>query len=134
MEDCNMAKTYTLQGPIMLENLSNTQALGFVATVIAEVPAHAMGTASVNIRAEGPAGSASTTVSGNSLDALKASLKKAQSAPKGPEDITYDVRGHVNLVGMSHAECLDLIDTTMNAIPVDSMVLTTMLIQQENPA
>ena len=129
-----MAKTYTLQGPIMLENLSNTQALGFVATVIAEVPAHAMGTASVNIRAQGPAGAASTTVSGNSLDALKASLKKAQSAPKGPEDIVYDVRGCVNLVGMSHAECLDLIDTTMNAIPTDSLVVTTMLVQQEAPA
>ena len=129
-----MSKTYTVQGPIVLENLSNTQALGFVATVIAEVPAHAMGTASVNIRAQGPAGSASTTVSGNSLDALKASLSKAQSAPKGPEDIVYDVRGCVSLVGMSHAECLDLIDTTMNAIPVDSMVVTMMVIQEETPA
>jgi hypothetical protein len=129
-----MAKTYTVQGPIMLENLTNTQALGFVATVIAEVPAHAMGTASVNIRAQGPAGTASTTVSGSSLDKLKASLAKAQSAPKGPEDICYDVRGHVNLVGMSHAECLDLIDTTMNAIPVDSMVVTMMVIQEETPA
>jgi hypothetical protein len=68
------------------------------------------------------------------LDALKASLAKAQSAPKAPEDIVYDVRGHVNLVGMSHAECLDLIDTTMNAIPVDSMVVTTMVIQQETAA
>ena len=129
-----MAKTYTLQGPIVLENLSNTQALEFVGTVIAEVPAHAMGTASVNIRAQGPAGSASTTVSGKSLDALKASLKKAQSAPKGPEDICYDVRGFVNLVEMSHAECLDLVDTTMNAIPVDSAVFTAMVIQQETSA
>jgi hypothetical protein len=129
-----MAKTYTLQGPIVLDNLSNTQALGFVATVIAEVPAHAMGTASVNIRAQGPAGTASTTVSGNSLEKLKSSLAKAQSAPKGPEDIVYDVRGCVNLVGMSHAECLDLIDTTMNAIPVDTMVFTTMVIQQETSA
>ena len=129
-----MAKTYTVQGPIVLENLSNTQALGFVATVIAEVPAHAMGTASVNIRAQGPAGSASTTVSGNSLDALKASLAKAQSASKAPEDIIYDVRGCVNLVGMSHAECLDLVDTTMNAIPVDSAVFTAMVIQQETDA
>jgi len=93
-----------------------------------------MGTASVNIRAQGPAGSTSTTVSGDSLDVLKASLKKAQSAPKGPEDIIYDVRGCVNLVGMSHAECLDLIDTTMNAIPVDSMLFTAMVIQQEAPA
>src|SRR6516162_8971066 len=128
-----MAKTYTLQGPIMLENLTNTQALGFVATVIAEVPAHAMGTASVNIRAQGPSGTGtkSTTVSGKSVDELKAALAKAQSAPKAPEDICYDVRGHVNLVGMSHAECLDLIDTTMNAIPVDLMVFTTMVIQQE---
>ena len=129
-----MAKTYTVQGPIVLENLSNTQALGFVATVIAEVPAHAMGTASVNIRAQGPAGSTSTTVSGDSLDVLKASLKKAQSAPKGPEAIIYDVRGCVNLVGMSHAECLDLIDKTMNAIPVDTMAVTAMVIQQETPA
>jgi hypothetical protein len=132
--ECEMAKTYTLQGPIILENLTNAQALGFVATVIAEVPAHAMGTASVNIRAQGPAGTASTTVSGDSLDELKASLSKAQSAPKAPEDIIYDVRGWVNLVEMSHAECLDLIDTTMNAIPVDSMVFTTMVIQQETPA
>jgi hypothetical protein len=35
---------------------------------------------------------------------------------------------------MSHAECLDLIDTTMNAIPVDSMLVTAMVIQQEAPA
>ena len=126
-----MAKTYNLQGPIILENLTNAQALGFVATVIAEVPAHAMGTASVNIRAQGPAGSASTTVSGNSLDALKASLAKAQGAAKGPEDIVYDVRGCVNLVGMSHAECLDLIDTVMGAIAVDSLVVTGMMVVQE---
>jgi hypothetical protein len=138
-----MAKTYNLQGPIILENLTNAQALGFVATVIAEVPAHAMGTASVNIRAQGPAGSAAqgwsargwptagTTVSGNSLDALKASLAKAQGAAKGPEDIVYDVRGCVNLVGMSHAECLDLIDTVMGAIAVDSLVVTGMTVIQE---
>jgi hypothetical protein len=127
-----MAKTYSLQGPIMLENLSNTQALGFCAAVIDAIPSYSMGTASLNIQAQGPAGAASTTVSGNSLEKLKSSLAKAQSAPKAPEDITYNVRGSVNLVGLSLEDGIQVIDAAMHAIPgPDSLVVTTMLAQQE---
>jgi hypothetical protein len=126
-----MAKTYSLQGPIVLENLSSTEALGFIAAVVAEVPAHAMGTASMHLKAEGPAG-ASQTVAGGSLDELKASLKKAQSAPKTSEDIVYHVRGRVNLVGLSLAEGIDMIETTMKAIPnPDALVVTAMLASEE---
>ena len=57
-----MAKTYNLQGPIILENLTNTEALGFIAAVVAEVPAHSMGTASMHLKAEGPAGTATHSV------------------------------------------------------------------------
>ena len=127
-----MAKTYNLQGPIMLENLTNTEALSFIAAVVAEVPAHSMGTASMNLKAEGPAGSASTTVEGNSLDKLKASLAKAQSAPKTADDIVYHVRGRVNLVGLSLEEGIDMIDTTMRAIPnPDALIVCAMLAQEE---
>jgi hypothetical protein len=126
-----MAKTYSLQGPIMLESLSNTDALGFCAAVINAIPSYSMGTASLNIRAEGPAGSASSTVEGKSLDALKASLAKAQSAPKGPEDIVYHVRGRVNLVGLSLEDGIQVIEAAMNAIPGDSLVVTGMIAQQE---
>jgi hypothetical protein len=130
-----MPKTYSLQGPIMLENLTNTQALGFCAAVIDAIPSYSMGTASLNINAQGPAGTASTTVSGNSLEKLKAALAKAQSAPKGPEDITYDVRGSVNLVGLSLEDGIEVIDAAMHAIPTnDSLVVTTMLAQQETAA
>ena len=130
-----MAKTYNLQGPIILENLTNTEALSFIAAVVAEVPAHSMGTASMNLKAEGPAGSASTTVEGNSLDKLKASLAKAEAAPKTPDDIVYHVRGRVNLVGLSLEEGIDMIDTTMRAIPnPDALVMTAMLATEETPA
>jgi hypothetical protein len=119
----------------MLENLTNTEALSFIAAVVAEVPAHSMGTASMNLKAEGPAGSTSTTVEGNSLDKLKASLAKAQAAPKTPGDIVYHVRGRVNLVGLSLEEGIDMIDTTMRAIPnPDALVTTAMLATEETPA
>jgi hypothetical protein len=128
-----MAKTYNLQGPIILENLTNTEALGFIAAVVAEVPAHSMGTASMHLTAQGPAGQTPpTTVSGKSLDELKASLAAAQAAPKAPEDIVYHVRGRVNLVGLSLAEGIDMIETTMKAIPnPDALVVTAMLAQDE---
>ena len=127
-----MAKTYSLQGPIMLENLTNAEALGFIAAVVAEIPAHSMGTASMHLQAQGPAGTPPTKVEGKSVDELKASLVKAQSAPKAPEDIVYHVRGRVNLVGLSLAEGIDMIDTTMRAIPnPDALVMTAMLAQDE---
>ena len=127
-----MAKTYNLQGPIILENLTNTEALGFIAAVVAEVPAHSMGTASMHLTAQGPAGPPPTKVSGKSLDELKASLAAAQAAPKAPEDIVYHVRGRVNLVGLSLAEGIDMIETTMKAIPnPDALVVTAMLAQDE---
>ena len=47
-----MAKTYNLQGPIILECLSNTDALAFVGTVINAIPSYSMGTASLNIQAQ----------------------------------------------------------------------------------
>jgi hypothetical protein len=129
-----MAKTYNLQGPIILENLTNTEALGFIAAVVAEVPAHSMGTASMHLKAEGPAGQ-TQTVEGNSLDELKASLKKAQSAPKTADDIVYHVRGRVDLVGLSLAEGIDMIDTAMRAIPnEDALVVTAMVATEETPA
>src|SRR6516164_5335140 len=124
-------KTYNLHGPIVLENLTNTEALTFIATVVAEVPAHSMGTASMHLKAQGPAGSGSmaTTVKGKSVDELKAALAKAQAAPKtGPSDIIYSVRGRVNLIGLSLAEGIDMIDTTMRAIPnPNALVLTAMV-------
>ena len=129
-----MAKTYTLQGPIILENLTNTEALGFIAAVVAEVPAHSMGTASMHLTAQGPAGqgSKSTTVKGKSVDELKAALAKAQQQPKTPDEIVYSVRGRVNLVGLSLAEGIDMIETTMKAIPnPDALVMTAMLATEE---
>ena len=127
-----MAKTYTLQGPIMLETLSNVDALTFCGTVINAIPSYSMGTASMHLKAQGPAGSSSNscTIAGKSLDELKASLAKAKSAPKAPEDITYDVRGRVNLVGLSLADGIEIIEATMNAIPEDSLVMTGMLAQE----
>jgi hypothetical protein len=128
-----MAKTYNLQGPIMLENLTNTEALTFIGAVVAEVPAHSMGTASMHLKAQGPAGQ-TTTVQGYSVEGLKASLAKAQAAPKTPDDIVYSVRGRVNLVGLSLAEGIDMITKTMNAIPnPDALVLTAMLATEEPP-
>jgi len=129
-----MAKTYNLQGPIILENLTNAEALSFIAAVVAEVPAHSMGTASMHLKAEGPAGSATHSIEGNSLDALKASLKKAQTAPTS-DDIVYQVRGRVNLVGLSLEEGIDMIETTMKAIPnPDTLVMTAMLATEETSA
>ena len=130
-----MAKTYTLQGPIMLEGLSNTQALTFLGTVINAIPSYSMGTASMHVRAQGPAGTTkSRSVSGNSTSELKAALKQAQAAPKAPEDITYDVRGRVNLVGLSFEDGMAVIMAAMSAIPPDSLVMTGMLAQETAPA
>jgi hypothetical protein len=127
-----MAKSYNLSGPIMLEGLTNQQALSFVGVVVNEIPAHSMGTADLNIHAEGPAGTdplPPQRVAGKSVDELKASLEQARAATtSGPEDIVYDVRGSVNLVGLSFAEGMDLIDTVMAAIPEDSLVMTSMLV------
>ena len=129
-----MAKTYTLQGPIMLENLTNAEALSFIAAVVAEIPAHSMGSASMNLDAQGPAGPPPQKVSGRSVDELKASLGKAQAQPLAAEDIVYHVRGSVNLFGLSLAEGIDMIDTTMRAIPnEDALVMTSMLAVEENP-
>ena len=125
-----MAKTYTLQGPIVLENLSNVDALTFCGTVINAIPSYSMGTAALHMRAQGPAGS-SQEISGDSTDELKASLAKAQKAPKAPEDISYDVIGRVNLVGLSLADGIQVIEAAMNAIPGDSLVVTGMIAQQE---
>ena len=129
-----MAKTYTLQGPIMLEGLSNTQALTFLGTVINAIPSYSMGTASMHVRAQGPTGTKSTSISGKSTDELKAGLAKAKSAPTAPEDITYDVRGRVSLVGLSLEDGIQIIEATMNAIPGDSLVMTGMLAQETAPA
>ena len=128
-----MPKTYTLQGPIVLENLTNTQALTFCATVIDAIPSYSMGTASMHLKAQGPAGTGtkSASVSGKSTDELKAALAKAQSAPKAPEDITYSVRGRVNLVGLSLEDGIQVIEAAMNAIPGDSLVVTGMVAQHE---
>ena len=128
-----MARTYTLQGPIMLEGLTNTEALAFLGTVINAIPSYSMGTASMHIKAQGPAGK-STSVSGNSINELKAGLAQAKAAPKAPEDITYDVRGRVNLVGLSLEDGIQVIDAVMHAIPGDSLVMTAMLAQETAPA
>jgi hypothetical protein len=124
-----MAKTYTLQGPIVLENLSNTEALTFCATVIDAIPSYSMGTASMHLQAQGPAGTG-TKISGKSMDELKSALAKAKSAPKAPEDITYNVRGRVNLVGLSLEDGIQVIEAAMNAIPGDSLVVTGMVAQE----
>jgi hypothetical protein len=133
MEKC-MPKTYTLQGPIMLENLNNMDALAFAGAVINAIPSYSMGTASINIQAQGPSGTSSRTVSGTSVDALKKELQKSQTAatPTGPEDIIYNVRGRVNLVGLSLEDGIGVIEAAMNAIPGDSLVVTGMVAQQEN--
>ena len=126
-----MAKTYALQGPIMLEGLSNSEALSFCAAVIDAIPSYSMGSASMNLKAQGPAGTG-TTISGKSTDELKAGLKKAQKvAPKTPEDITYQVRGRVDLVGLSIEDGIQVIDAAMHAIPGDSLVVTGMIAQEE---
>jgi hypothetical protein len=124
-----MPKTYALQGPIVLENLSNTDALTFCATVINAIPSYSMGTASMHLKAQGPAGTGTktTAITGKSVDELKAALSKAQSAPKAPEDITYDVRGRVNLIGLSLEDGIGVIEAAMNAIPGDSLVVTGMV-------
>ena len=62
---------------------------------------------------------------------MKAALGKAQNAPKAPEDITYSVRGRVNLVGLSLEDGIQVIEAAMNAIPGDSLVVTGMVAQQE---
>ena len=132
-----MSKTYTLQGPIFLDNLSNTDALAFVATVVDVIPSYSMGTANLNIRAQGPAGTAdgstegNTQISGGSSEELKASLAEAQEAPKAPEDIIYDVRGRVHLVGLSFTDGMEIVDAVMNAIPPDSLVMANMLVLSE---
>ena len=129
---CDMAKTYTLQGPIILENLNNVDALTFVGTVINAIPSYSMGTASLHMRAQGPAGATTTTIEGTSTDELKAGLATAQKAPKAPEDISYDIIGRVNLVGLSLEDGIQVIEAAMNAIPGDSLVVTGMVAQQEN--
>jgi hypothetical protein len=126
-----MPKTYTLQGPIVLENLNNTQTMTFLAAVIDAVPSYSMGSASMNVKAQGPAGQANgCVVEGDSLDELKASLKSAQKAPKAPEDIVYSVRGRVNLVGLSFEDGMQVIEAVMHAIPEDSLVVVAMLAQE----
>ena len=122
-----MAKTYSLQGPIVLETLSAPDALTFCAAVIDAVPAYSMGSATLNIKAQGPAGQ-SHTIKGESVAELKASLK---AVPKGPEDITYDVVGAVNLVGLSLEDGIQVIDAAMHAIPGDSLVTTALVAQEE---
>jgi hypothetical protein len=124
-----MSKTYNLQGPILLEGLSNTDALTFVATIVDAIPSYSMGSANLNIKAQGPAGT-STCVAGDSADELQTSLNEAQAAPKSPEDIVYDVRGRVNLVGLSFEDGMQLIDAVMAAIPTDSLIMTGMLVQE----
>jgi hypothetical protein len=128
-----MAKTYNLQGPIMLEMLSNTDALNFCAAVINAIPSYSMGTASLNIQAQGPAGTeaCSTKISGKSIEELKAGLTQAQAAPAAPEDIVYDVTGRVNLVGLSMEDGIGVVDAALHAIPGDSLVSTAMLAQSE---
>jgi hypothetical protein len=126
-----MAKTYSLAGPMVLENLSNTEALTFVGVVIDAIPSYSMGSASMSMRAQGPAG-ASHEVTGTSTDELKASLAKVQSAPKAPSDISYDIIGCVNLVGLSLEDGIGVVDAALHAIPGDSsLVSTAMLAQQE---
>jgi hypothetical protein len=124
----NMARTYSLQGPISLDNLSNTGALAFLTAVINAIPSYSMGTASMNVRAQGPAGSSVCTVEGTTVDALKASL---QAVPTAAEDIIYDVMGRVNLVGLSFEDGIEVVNAVINAIPPDSLVATALLAQEE---
>ena len=126
-----MPKTYTLQGPIILEGLSNTDALGFCAAVINAIPSYSMGTASMHLKAQGPAGTGQE-IKGASAEELNASLATAQAAPKAPEDIIYQVRGRVNLVGLSLEDGIQVIEAAMNAIPGDSLVVTGMVAQHES--
>jgi hypothetical protein len=124
-----MAKTYTLQGPITLEGLSNTDALTFVGAVINAIPSYSMGTASLSIDAQGPAGGSSRVVSGKKIEELKSAFEKVKGAPKAPEDIVYNVSGKVDLVGLSIADGIEVVDTVLHAIPGDSLVMTSMLAQ-----
>jgi hypothetical protein len=107
--------------------------LTFLATVIDAIPSYSMGTASMNISAQGPAGATCTNVSGDSTDELKASLSKAKSAPKAPEDIVYDVSGRVNLVGLSWEDGMGVVDAVLHAIPGDTLVMTCMVAQETTP-
>ena len=125
-----MAKTYSLNGPIILENLSNVDALTFCGTVINAIPSYSMGSASLHMRAQGPAGQ-NHDISGKSVEQLKAALAKAEKAPKAPEDISYDIMGLVKLVGLSLEDGIQVIEAAMNAIPGDSLVVTGMVAQEE---
>jgi hypothetical protein len=133
-----MAKTYSVSGPIMLEKLNNTDALAFCVAAIDAIPAYSMGTASLNISAQGPAGASSASIKGSTLETLKAALEKAQktmaaSASSSAADISYDVRGSVSLVGLSFADGIGVVDAVLHAIPSDSLVVTTMMAQEETP-
>jgi hypothetical protein len=127
-----MAKTYTLQGPIILQTLTAQDALTFAGAVIDAIPSYSMGTASLNIKAQGPASTGGQQVSGASVDALKASLETARQAlaPHDASDIVYDVRGAVNLVGLSLDDGIQVIDAAMHAIPDDSLVIAGMVAQE----
>jgi hypothetical protein len=127
-----MSKTYSLQGPIMLEALNAQDALAFAAAVIDAVPSYSMGTASLNIKAQGQASTDDEQITGSNMEGLKTSLAAAEETiSKAAEDIIYDVRGQVNLVGLSFEDGMQLIDTVMRVIPTDTLVLTAMLVQQE---
>jgi hypothetical protein len=127
-----MAKTYTLQGPISLELLSAPDALAFAGAVINAIPSYSMGTASLNIQAQGPAGTTIHKIDGKTVDALKAALAKAKDAmDKTPEDVTYDLMGRVNLVGLSIADGIGVVDAALHAIPGDSLVNVAMTAQEE---
>jgi len=136
-----MAKTYLVSGPIMLENLNNTDALAFCTAVIDAIPSYSMGQASLNISAQGPAGTSSASIQGNTIEKLKAALERVQKsttmstpAPNDPAAITYDIRGSVNLVGLSFADGVNVVDAVLHAIPPDSLMVTTLVAQQEIPA
>ena len=129
-----MAKTYTLSGPLQLQNMSAADALGFCGAVINAIPSYSMGTASLHLRAEGPASTPPQQISGTSLDALKAALANAERAfGKDPADITYDVIGCVALIGLSLEDGIQVIEATMNAIPEDALVVTALIAQQTAP-
>ena len=134
-----MAKTYLVSGPIMLENLNNTDTLAFCTAVIDAIPSYSMGQASLNISAQGPAGTSSASIQGDTVDVLKTALAKVQKTmcaptPNDPAAITYDIRGSVNLVGLSFADGINVVDAVLHAIPPDSLMVTTLVAQQESPA
>jgi hypothetical protein len=129
-----MAKTYTLNGPIHLEMLTSQQALSFAAAVIDAIPSYSMGTASLNIQASGPATEGDKhKISGRTIEELKASLAKVKPAPKDPSDVSYEVRGRVDLVDLSLEDGIEVIDAAMHAIPTpDALVFTAMIAQESN--